>query len=254
MDAGSMATGWYAVERGAGGERRVGPLAWEELVMLVRSGAVQPADPVWNPALPEWVPAARVPGLVPVVPVPPVPPPAAYAPAVAPAGGYRPAVAGETVRGAINGARTSTGILSTRTYALVVTDRRLLCAETTADLLKAHAQEEHARRKAEGAGFLAQAWSTATSGSHFAQRYLAMDPMAILAETPGNFALTPAEVRALKVERKKDSDEDELLHYHLRITVETPARTIRFDTVDESTGHHEAADLFRSTFGAVVRT
>ncbi len=66
MDAESMATGWHAIERAAGSGQSVGPLTWAQLVELVRSGVLQPGDPVWNPALPEWIPAAQVPGLVPV--------------------------------------------------------------------------------------------------------------------------------------------------------------------------------------------
>jgi hypothetical protein len=58
-----MATGWYALKQGAGPEARTGPHSWEELYRLTLTGGLQPADLVWNQELPEWLPAARIPGL-----------------------------------------------------------------------------------------------------------------------------------------------------------------------------------------------
>jgi hypothetical protein len=59
----SMATGWFYLKSGAPGGQQTGPVTWEQLYGLVRSGAVGPQDLVWNPALPEWLPASQVPGL-----------------------------------------------------------------------------------------------------------------------------------------------------------------------------------------------
>ena len=67
MNAGSMASGWYYSKRGASAGQQVGPLTWEQLYSLARSGSLAGDDLVWNPGLPEWLPAAQIAGLFPPV-------------------------------------------------------------------------------------------------------------------------------------------------------------------------------------------
>ncbi|HLA81657.1 MAG TPA: S8 family serine peptidase, partial [Thermoleophilia bacterium] len=75
-------------------------MEWEQLYALVQAGVVAPDDLVWNPQLPDWLPAAEIPGLFPAppVPAPPVPgvtqaayasTPAAYAAVPQPRGSSR---------------------------------------------------------------------------------------------------------------------------------------------------------------------
>jgi hypothetical protein len=61
--ADSMAAGWFYLKSGAPGGQQTGPVTWEQLYGLARSGAVGPQDLVWNPSLPQWLPASQVPGL-----------------------------------------------------------------------------------------------------------------------------------------------------------------------------------------------
>ncbi len=60
----SMASGWYALP---GGEMS-GPHPWEELYRMVQDGRVLANDHVWHSSLPQWVPAAQIPQLVPQIP------------------------------------------------------------------------------------------------------------------------------------------------------------------------------------------
>jgi hypothetical protein len=60
----SMATDWYHLKNGAAPDKQVGPLSWEQLRSLGSSGSLRPDDLVWNPALPEWVPAGQIAGLL----------------------------------------------------------------------------------------------------------------------------------------------------------------------------------------------
>ena len=64
MSAGTMATGWYSLKRGAAAGQQSGPFTWGELYAHAQSGALAPDDLVWNPQLPEWTAAAHIPGLV----------------------------------------------------------------------------------------------------------------------------------------------------------------------------------------------
>ncbi|MBN1631928.1 MAG: DUF4339 domain-containing protein [Thermoleophilia bacterium] len=59
------AFGWHHLRSGAPADQQVGPLTWEQLLGLRASGALDPADLVWHPALPQWVAAAQVEGLFP---------------------------------------------------------------------------------------------------------------------------------------------------------------------------------------------
>ena len=72
MDTGYCAADWYYSKRGAPAAadgspslEQLGPLPWEELCARARAGELGPTDLVWNPQLPEWTPAAQVPGLFP---------------------------------------------------------------------------------------------------------------------------------------------------------------------------------------------
>jgi hypothetical protein len=60
----------------------------------------------------------------------------------------------ETVVGVIPNARMKTGLFSTATYTLVVTDRRLLFAEQTNEVAKRRAAEAKDAAKAAGKGFM----------------------------------------------------------------------------------------------------
>ena len=68
----SLATGWYYATRGASAGQPIGPLAWEEFRARAQASQFGPDDLVWNPAFPEWVPAAQISGLFPTAAAPAV--------------------------------------------------------------------------------------------------------------------------------------------------------------------------------------
>ena len=61
--ADSMASGWYFSRRDAAATRQEGPFAWEQLWAHAQAGTFSSDDMIWNSALPDWIPAALVPGL-----------------------------------------------------------------------------------------------------------------------------------------------------------------------------------------------
>ena len=65
MTPSAMASDWYCARRGDPVADQIGPLMWEELCARARAGALGADDLVWNPQLPEWLPAGQIPGLVP---------------------------------------------------------------------------------------------------------------------------------------------------------------------------------------------
>lgn len=68
MNGGSSLPSWYYAKAGAPAGQQAGPFAWEQLVSLTQAGAIAPADLVWDPSLPQWLPAAQIQGLLPVAP------------------------------------------------------------------------------------------------------------------------------------------------------------------------------------------
>ena len=161
----------------------------------------------------------------------------------------------EVVIGVIPSAKTKTGMFSTAAYTLVVTNYRLLLARMTNDLAKENTAQVRAEAKAQGAGFFGPWGAQLKAAFAFAQRYMAMHPEAILAESPGNGFVAPSQVRQVKVERKlrsTGSDVEDSQPY-LRITIETTAGKTTYDTDGETPNVNDAKLLLSRTFGPLVR-
>jgi hypothetical protein len=95
--------------------------------------------------------------------------------------------------------------------------------------------------------------ASAGTGFDKGRHYLGMDPAAILAESPRNVALGPADVRGVKVERKTSSDEDGSMESSLRITIRTERGEATYSTPDETPSRDEARAMLTRVFGAAVR-
>ncbi len=100
----------------------------------------------------------------------------------------------EKVTGVIPDLRT--GMFGNKSYSLVVTDRRLIFAEITNELLK---QEREKAVSDSGGGFMSK-WK-ASMGSHYSfhERYYDMDPDDTLKENQNNFEIRPDQIRSVKL-------------------------------------------------------
>jgi hypothetical protein len=65
MNAGPMASGWFYLKPGEPAGQQAGPITWEQLWELARTGGLAPSDVVWHQDLADWKPAAEIPGLFP---------------------------------------------------------------------------------------------------------------------------------------------------------------------------------------------
>ena len=159
----------------------------------------------------------------------------------------------ESVVGVIPNARIKTGMLKSEMWFLVVTTHRLLGAQISGDLVKAVVEQARAQAKASGKGFFGQWGAQLNASFHMAQRYLAMPPEAILAETRGNWALYPGQVSWIRVERKsRGGDEDSPSVDYLRITIATPGGSGAYETDDENPRQNEARNLLYRLFGPII--
>ena len=77
---------------------------------------------------------------------------------------------------------------------------------------------------------------------------------AILAETPGNWALIPGQVSSIRVERKTRSGGDDAADVdYLKITIEIGAAKGVYETADESVRQNDARAMLAHIFGPIVR-
>jgi RNA polymerase subunit RPABC4/transcription elongation factor Spt4 len=145
--------------------------------------------------------------------------PASVAP-LAPDTGIAPEVpqGGEQVIGVIGNARKMKLLgAAWDTYALVVTNRRMILAQLTADMLNAAYKEAAERAKAEGKGFLGQMAHQMTVAFQYCQKYETMPPDRALAETKGNRAIENVRITAVNMKEKPNRDTIEFAEFIMTV-------------------------------------
>ncbi len=168
-----MSDQWYVEKAGAW----TGPYSWEELRALAGGGKIAAGDAVRQGEDGETAPAGQVSGLLDPVPV--------------------TRADGERIEGMIPAVRRKTGLFSSKVYNLVVTDRRIVFAETTKEMLHQAAADAARESKEQGKGFLGRMATTMVSSRRVYEKYWQMEVGAILKETPGNFAVPLDEVKRI---------------------------------------------------------
>jgi len=87
----------------------------------------------------------------------------------------------------------------------------------TSDMLKDAAMQARDQAKAEGKGFWGQ-WSDQLKASFsYTNRYLSMDPAAIIAETPGNFAIDNNSISEIKLKSRSLDQDSSRQEYEIQI-------------------------------------
>ena len=103
------------------------------------------------------------------------------------------------------------------TYTGVVTGQRLIFAQMTSEMLKVAAQQARDRAKADGKGFFGQWGDQLKATMGYANRYLSMQPQAILAETPGNFEISNSVITEIKVKEKWRREDQQIYEFDVQI-------------------------------------
>lgn len=158
---------------------------------------------------------------------------------------------GEQVVGVIPAAQTKVSFLSSKTYALVFTTHRLILAEGTKELVSAEIARAREAAKAEGRGVIGRVGAQLKAGSSWGMQFLGADPDAVLAQAPGNVAYGPADIRAMKVDRKTRTigGDDGIDAEFLKITLETRDGKRTFETGSERPPVEEARRLVATFLG-----
>ena len=153
------------------------------------------------------VPPAAQP-VAPIAAPEPVAPPAPAPAATVPQGASLADPNVERIVSAASGLSLKAGLIKRVQYTLVMTNYRILFAQTTSAMLKQNVMEARDNAKAEGAGFFKQWGAQISAGFSFADRYLEMTPDQILAETPGNWALEIGRIQKVKYKAGMVGDAD----------------------------------------------
>jgi hypothetical protein len=94
-------------------------------------------------------------------------------------------------------------------FAAVITERRIIMAQITKQVMNQAVTDARDQAKAQGKGYWGQvsgqmaAWS-----SGYAERYRSMVPASILIETPGNFEISNSDLIEVVVRYNAGGDED----------------------------------------------
>lgn len=133
------------------------------------------------------------------------------------------------------------------TYTGVATTQRMIFAQMTSEMLNAAAQQARDQAKTEGKGFFGQ-WSEQLKSTFgYTKRYLTMPPQAILAETPGNFALNHETVREVKVKLKGANQPNQRREFEVEFR--SGSGTYEFKMNENS----EFTDLLKRVYGDRVK-
>lgn len=133
------------------------------------------------------------------------------------------------------------------TYTGVVTTHRIIFAQMTSQMIKDAAMQARTQAKAEGKGFFAQWSDQLKASSNYSQRYLTMNPLAIINETSGNFAVSNNTITEVKLSLKNVGDEDSNTEFEININSSQGRHQFRMDDKDAN------VKLLKQAYGERVK-
>jgi len=127
------------------------------------------------------------------------------------------------------------------TYTLVITDRRMIHAKLTPQMINTATLEAQQAAKAAGKGFFGQMGNQMAAMGMFARRYLTMTPESTLAEVPGNRAIENQHITAVKIRVQESEDSQDTC----RLTVQSGDGKFEF-VIPE---YEQASGLLKKVYG-----
>lgn len=179
---------------------------------------------------------------------PAAPPQAPVPPQPAPVPPAAPAAPTEKILGVIANAKKPKMLgASWDTYNLVVTERRMIMAQLTQKMMNAAIAEAQAKAKAEGKGFFG-VWADQMSAMfRYAIRYETMAPDAVLAETPGNFALENSQIAVVDLSLKDNEDSSQ--YNEFKMVIKSAGGKFEFRIAEDD----RYINILKAAYGAKVK-
>lgn len=150
----------------------------------------------------------------------------------------------ERVLGVIPNAKS--GMLGTKVYNIVVTDRRIIMASLTSDMIKDEVKRVTEESKEQVLGRLKRMAATMTAGTNLYRRYFSMPVADILSETNGNFTIEPEQIKSVKI---KSNISDDRTGHKLLIKWAGGKLILNFSDINRK----EAKSLLVQTLGNKVK-
>lgn len=132
----------------------------------------------------------------------------------------------ETLIGIIPAVSRKKGLLGAESFNIVVTEKRMIFAEMTGDMVKEEA------KKYGQEGFLTGMLGAMTVGYTLHKRYLNMSPEDALHENPGNFFIDLNRIKKVRIEegkRQREKSRGNETHENSRIEIETIGEKYTFN-------------------------
>jgi hypothetical protein len=154
----------------------------------------------------------------------------------------------ETLLGIIP--NTHTGLFGQKAFNLIITDKRLIAAALTSDMIKQAAKERSDESKAQGDGVLKRMAKTAFVGVDLYKRYYQMPLETIVSENSENFSLEPSMVKKISVKTGTyDQDNNRSTPNEIHIKSTLGKHVFSFTSIQPK----EAYTLLSQTFGSVLK-
>ncbi|MCW4023532.1 MAG: zinc ribbon domain-containing protein [Candidatus Bathyarchaeota archaeon] len=136
------------------------------------------------------------------------------------------------------------------TYTGVVTNQRFIFAQMTSQMVTQAVKDAQQQAKADGKGFFGQ-WANQLKASFgYTQRYLTMQPDAILAETPGNYAYNNSTISEVKLKLKNlYNNNDQVQSHEFELEVKSAMGKSEFK-MDEN---NDYVKMLKSVYGDKVK-
>jgi hypothetical protein len=135
------------------------------------------------------------------------------------------------------------------TYSGVITNQRLIFAQMTSQMVSQAVSAARDQAKADGKGFFGQ-WAEQLKVSFgISQRYLSMQPAAIVAETSGNFFFNNNTIGEVKVKRKDIYSGGEVSHHEFEVEFKSSMGNATFK-MDENNNYIKT---LKETYGDKVK-
>lgn len=183
------------------------------------------------------------------LPIPPPPSPENEFSAKTPLNVSKPKGNGENVVGVIS-LRKMKSLGRSDSFAGVVTNHRLILAQLTSQMVSDAATQARAKAKAEGKGFFGQWGDQLKATFTYIQKYRTMDPSAIVAETPGNFAISNGSISEIKLKLKDISRDEYANESELEININSAQGQYKFRTSNQK----ETVTILKNVYGDRVKT
>jgi hypothetical protein len=135
------------------------------------------------------------------------------------------------------------------TYSGVITSQRFIFAQMTSQMVTQAAMAAKEQAKADGKGFFGQWGDQLKASFGYTQRYLTMQPAAILAETPGNYAFDNNMISEIKVHHKQIMSGGEVQRHEFEIEVKSSMGNSTFK-MDEN---NEYIKTLKAAYGDKVK-